>query len=45
MNQKNLQCDTETVIYTTYIALKNGKRLYASQYGRKAFRIVIKKPH
>lgn len=29
-------------IYTPYITLKNGKRIYASQYGKKAFRIPKK---
>jgi hypothetical protein len=33
----------ETVIYTAYITLKNGKRLYAWQYGLKAFRLKIRK--
>lgn len=28
--------DTEFV-YTPYITLKNGKRIYAKQYGKKAF--------
>ncbi len=32
-----------TVIYTPYITLKNGKRLYASNYGRKSWRIVVRK--
>jgi len=31
------------VIYTKYITLKNGKRIYASQYGIKAFRIFVNK--
>ena len=30
-------------VYTTFITLKNGKRLYASTYGLKAFRIPISK--
>lgn len=29
-------------IYTAFITLKNGKRIYASQYGLKAFRIAVK---
>lgn len=29
-------------IYTAYITLKNGKRIYASQYGLKAFCIPVK---
>lgn len=32
-----------TVVYTTYITLRNGKRLYASTYGRKVWRLVIRK--
>lgn len=28
-------------IYTPYITLKNGKRIYAFQYGLKAFRIRV----
>ena len=28
-------------IYTAYITLKNGHRIYAYQYGLKAFRIWI----
>ena len=31
------------VIYTAFITLRNGKRLYASQYGRKAWRLVVRK--
>lgn len=29
-------------VYTAYITLKNGKRIYARQYGKKAFRIWVK---
>lgn len=29
------------VIYTPYITLKNGKRIYASSFGLKAFRLEI----
>ena len=29
-------------IYTAFIMLKNGKRIYASQYGLKAFYIPVK---
>ncbi len=32
----------EAVVYTAYITLKNGKRLYAWQYGKKAFRLKIR---
>lgn len=31
------------VIYTAYITLRNGKRLYASTYGRTAWRLVVRK--
>ena len=31
------------VVYTRYITLRNGKRLYASAYGRRAWRIVVKR--
>jgi hypothetical protein len=31
------------VIYTAYITLRNGKRLFASAYGRKAWRLVVRK--
>ena len=31
------------VIYTAYITLRNGRRLYASAYGRKAWRLVVRK--
>ena len=31
------------VIYVTFITLRNGKRLYASAYGRKAWRLVVRK--
>lgn len=30
------------VIYTSYITLRNGRRLYASQLGLRAFRIVVR---
>lgn len=31
------------VVYTAWITLRNGRRLYAWQYGLKAFRLVIRK--
>jgi hypothetical protein len=31
------------VIYTAYITLRNGKRLYAAAYGRKSWRLVVRK--
>ena len=30
-------------IYTAFITLKNGKRIYTSQYGLKAFYIPVKR--
>lgn len=30
-------------IYTAFITLKNGKRIYANQYGLKAFCIPVKR--
>ena len=30
-------------IYVAFITLRNGKRIYARQYGHKAFRIVVKR--
>ena len=34
--------DSSDCFYTAYITLKNGKRLYAAQYGLKAFCIPKK---
>ncbi len=31
------------VVYTAYITLRNGKRLYASSCGLKAFRLLVRK--
>ena len=31
------------VVYTPYITLKNGKRIYAASCGKKAFRLVFRK--
>ena len=31
------------VVYTAYITLRNGKRLYAATYGRKAWRLIVRK--
>jgi hypothetical protein len=31
------------VIYVTFITLRNGRRLYASAYGLKAWRLVVRK--
>ena len=29
-------------VYRTYITLKDGSRIYAKSYGKKAFRIFVK---
>lgn len=34
--------DAVEYIYTAFITLKNGNRIYASQYGLKAFCIPVK---
>lgn len=31
-----------TIVYTAYITLRNGRRLYAKQYGKKAFELHIR---
>jgi hypothetical protein len=31
------------VVYTAYITLKDGRRIYAHHYGRKCWRIVVRK--
>lgn len=31
----------KVLVYTAFITLKNGKRLYASAYGKKAFAIYV----
>lgn len=36
------QADGE-VVYTRYITLRNGKRIYASQKGLQAFRIIVRR--
>jgi len=33
----------ECVVYTKYITLRNGKRLFAAAYGLDAFRIVVQR--
>jgi hypothetical protein len=39
----NSRGESVEYIYTAFITLKNGKRIYASQYGLKAFRIPAKR--
>lgn len=50
LSEKNLKSKEEcvmkeeyTYIFVAYITLKNGKRLYARNYGKRAFRIRVKK--
>lgn len=33
-----------TVVFRPWITLKNGKKLYASQVGKRAFPLVVKEP-
>lgn len=40
---KNSHDDAVEFIFTAYITLKNGKRIYARQCGLKAFRIPVKR--
>lgn len=35
--------DKVIIVFSTYIKLRNGKIIYASDYGLKAFRLVIRK--
>jgi len=39
--QKNPAPKEFKVIYRPWITLKNGKRLYASQIGKRAFRLLV----
>lgn len=34
--------DDVSYIYVAFITLRNGKRIYARQFGYKAFRIAVK---
>ena len=43
VEEQKVQEGDEAVVYTTYITLKNGKRIYAWQYGLKAFRLKVRK--
>ena len=38
------KCDQAEMVFTAYITLKNGNRLYAKQVGKKAFAFHVKKP-
>lgn len=35
--------DGYVYVFTAYITRKDGSRIYASQYGKRAFRILVKK--
>ncbi len=44
MKQKEAKVpEGKAVVYTAYITLRNGKRLYAAACGLKAFRILVNK--
>jgi hypothetical protein len=46
MSKKAVEKDVPegyTVLYTPWITLRNGRRLYASAYGRKVWRILVRK--
>ena len=40
---KNSAKKSESCIFTAYITLKNGTRIYAKQYGLRAFCIPVSK--
>lgn len=42
MDSKTVPRPEENVVYTKYITLRNGKRLYAAAYGLEAFRFVVR---
>jgi hypothetical protein len=42
MSEKPAEKPEPTYIFRPYITLRNGKRLYAWQVGKKAFRILVK---
>ncbi len=44
MRRKMTRPENEyVVIFTKYITLKGGRRIYASSYGLKAFRLRVRK--
>jgi len=43
MSVRTTPAPGDEVVYTKYITLRNGKRLYAFEYGLNAFRIVVKR--
>jgi hypothetical protein len=38
----NRMDENVTIVYTAYVTLRNGHRLYAKQYGKKAFELHIR---
>mgnify|MGYP001580682168 CR=1 FL=1 len=40
--RENRMDENVTIVYTAYITLRNGHRLYAKQYGKKAFELHIR---
>lgn len=42
MKKSRPKADSTGYIYTKWITLRNGQRLYASAYGLKAFRIKVR---
>ena len=42
MDSRTAPRPENNVVYTKYITLRNGKRLYAAAYGLDAFRIVVR---
>jgi len=43
MKEKSDEEQGVQVIYRPWITLRNGRRLYAAAYGRRSWRIVIRK--
>ncbi len=43
MEKQNAVPKGTKVVYTKWITLKNGKRIYAAAYGLKSFRLIVRK--
>lgn len=43
LNDSKKDHSGEVLIYSKYITLRNGRRIYAKDYGKKAFAIWIRK--
>ena len=39
-----VKCDRTDMVFTAYITLRNGNRLYAKQVGKRYFAFHVKKP-